>query len=1132
MKSQQVTIWLVLLLALVTLTNSVYSAESLTYIYDTPAPVTLKTLQLKIKDAEADTELIEANKSRLLEYYRKINRYLEQIIANKAATEAFIHSRKVDPERAASIRNKLEQRKIRASTSTDKGLTAEMPFKAIEKFLFTEKANLAAVKAKLSDIEQQLILAAARPNSARQRLIEAKSNQEEITSRLLQPASDELLPILREAMRWMLQTRQITTRTEIRKLDQELLSLPMRIDFLEAGRAWNANTVERLNIRVIAAQEIVTQQRKIEAEKARIAAEKARQKLAGKHALIQQLAGRNAKLTDELSDLSNKFERVTRESDTAKKENERIVKQFQRIRKKLDVGGYGRAEGQVLIELQRQLPEPDSFRKRDVFREHRVAEIGLQQLQYYEEYRELGNVPGYVEQLSSSLTAEQAGNIKRDLKKLAVNRRNLLEQVNQLSGAYLRALTEYEFNDHELLSTIHENEDFLAQNLLWLRSGPLPSFTTLQEMPSQLADLFAPVHWQEVATAFSNQPLHSPILVMGLLLTGILFWKMNFLRGVLRETGANIGKISKDNIGFTFKAFGLTLLLAIIWPLMFVAIAWQLRISTQATEFTNVISYALFRLSIATFAFRMFRAMCEPGGLAEAHFQIPASSVQQLHRELGLLMVIFLPCAFLFVVMFQFDLAVSTGEAGRLLIAVVLIGLGSFFYHISSSKHSAIHDAHQRYPNSRLLRWTRFWRMPMMAVFLALIMFVILGYTYTVTLITVKMIHTLWFVLVLSVIKKMVTRWLLLTQRRLAWQAALKKRAAARAKREAEASGQAEIENEPTELEEPEVDLVALSQESRYLLDVTMAILGMLGLLAIWAQVLPAFNLLNDVVLWKHMALVSGEQQLVPVTLMNIAEVILIVFVTSVAATNLPSLLEIIMLQQTPLTAGSRYTVTTITNYVIIAVGIILFFHTLGVDWSKVQWLIAALGVGIGFGLQEIVANFISGIIILFERPIRVGDIVTIGNNDGVVVRIRIRATTIRNWDRKELLVPNKEFITGQLINWTLSESTTRIVIPVGLAYGSDVELALKLMLEAAQEHADILSDPEPSVVFDAFGDNALSLKLRCFVPETEFRLPSITALHKAINHKFNAAGLVIAFPQRDVHLDASAPLDIRIRRD
>jgi potassium efflux system protein len=192
----------------------------------------------------------------------------------------------------------------------------------------------------------------------------------------------------------------------------------------------------------------------------------------------------------------------------------------------------------------------------------------------------------------------------------------------------------------------------------------------------------------------------------------------------------------------------------------------------------------------------------------------------------------------------------------------------------------------------------------------------------------------------------------------------------------------------------------------------------------------------------------------------------------------------------------------------------------------------AALGVGIGFGLQEIVANFISGLIILFERPIRVGDMVTVGDVSGTVTKIEIRATTIRDLDRKELLVPNKEFITGRLLNWSLSDTISRLLLPVGIAYGSDVPLAMKLMLEAARENDMIIDEPAPLITFDSFGDNALTLTARVYIDDLDNRVNAISELHSAINEKFAKAGIVIAFPQRDVHLDTSKPLEIRINKD
>jgi potassium efflux system protein len=154
---------------------------------------------------------------------------------------------------------------------------------------------------------------------------------------------------------------------------------------------------------------------------------------------------------------------------------------------------------------------------------------------------------------------------------------------------------------------------------------------------------------------------------------------------------------------------------------------------------------------------------------------------------------------------------------------------------------------------------------------------------------------------------------------------------------------------------------------------------------------------------------------------------------------------------------------------------------------------------------------------------------VTVGDTDGLVTKIRIRATTIRNLDRKELLVPNKEFITGRLLNWSLSDQVTRLVVVVGVAYGSDVDKAHALMREAAEENEQVLDDPPPVVSFEGFGDNSLTLLLRAFIDDLDTRVPTITALHKAINRKFEAAGITIAFPQRDLHLDTNGPLRVSI---
>jgi len=191
----------------------------------------------------------------------------------------------------------------------------------------------------------------------------------------------------------------------------------------------------------------------------------------------------------------------------------------------------------------------------------------------------------------------------------------------------------------------------------------------------------------------------------------------------------------------------------------------------------------------------------------------------------------------------------------------------------------------------------------------------------------------------------------------------------------------------------------------------------------------------------------------------------------------------------------------------------------LGMEWSNIQWLVAALGVGLGFGLQEIFANFVSGLILLFERPVRIGDIVTLNNISGTVSKIHIRATTLIDFDRKEIVVPNKIFITEQLTNWSLSDQVTRVVIKVGIAYGSDCEKAHSLLLEIANNHPLVLRDPEPSALFLEFGSSSLNFELRVFAGQLSDRLKLTHELHLLIDRRFTEAGITIAFPQLDVHL-------------
>ncbi|MHC4224065.1 MAG: mechanosensitive ion channel domain-containing protein, partial [Planctomycetota bacterium] len=213
---------------------------------------------------------------------------------------------------------------------------------------------------------------------------------------------------------------------------------------------------------------------------------------------------------------------------------------------------------------------------------------------------------------------------------------------------------------------------------------------------------------------------------------------------------------------------------------------------------------------------------------------------------------------------------------------------------------------------------------------------------------------------------------------------------------------------------------------------------------------------------------------------------------------------------------GARYVLLTISRYVILVVAYAAAILTLGFSFSSLGWLFAAFSVGVGFGLQEIIANFVSGLILLFERPVRVGDTITVGQTGGTVEKINIRATTVTNWDRQSIVIPNKNFITQNVTNWTLSDQVVRRVIKVGVAYGSDVEKVLKVLDEVASEQKHVLKDPPHRIWLDSFGEYALNFDVWVYtLMEHGFR--TMTDLRRAIYERFAAEGIEIPLPKRDL---------------
>jgi len=918
-------------------------------------------------------------------------------------------------------------------------------------------------------------------------------------------------------------------------LDQELLSQPARVDLLQAKRDKAAASMRWVGTRVKLLEELVNRKRQEEATKARAEAAATRREAEGKHELVVGLAEQNAVLTEELVQTASRLNALAGQAERTDKLARRIESQFKSAKDTIAIGGLSQELGQMLQRQRQSLPDLSDYRRSAKEREDKAVEIGVRRLRHWEEETQLQDLDDYVDAVlgGSDLggVAEDTPALRQQIREVASNRKDLLEQATAADDIYLRNLGELESSQRRLLDAIEDYDAFLDRHMLWVRSTTLFQPDQFNAMWDRMGRILSPDGWGQVGRTLTYQATHSPAFALLAVALAVMLWGRRRLVDVILGLSAKLGKPTTDHFGYTLFAVLLSFVVAAAWPLVMAVTGWQLKVSIEATDFTIAVGGSLLVAAPQFLYLQALRVICIPDALAAAHFRWPESSLRLLRSELHRLAWILLPAVLVTMVASTLDPLDYGGPIGRVSFLIAVASLAVAFARLLHPRRGVLAGYERGRQRRTFKKLHRLWY-PLVVVYpLALGLLSLMGYLYSAGILTELLLKTVWIVVDLVMFAAIAKRWLLVTRRRLAFDAAMERRQAAAQMRPTETVPGAGETGSPFEAEEPEVDLATLSDKSRKLLNTAILFYGFFGFWLLWSDVFPALRVLDQITLWHHTVTVDGAEQVLPVTLASISLALIYMAITVILAKQLPAVLEILLLHYTETPAGSRYTITTLTNYAIITAGFGLVFKTVGADWSQLQWLVAALSVGIGFGLQEIVANFISGIIILFERPIRIGDVVTVGDTDGVVTRIQGRATTIRNWDGKELLVPNKEFITGRLLNWSLSDQATRIILSVGIAYGSNVRQAMALLEEAARENKDVLDDPAPSVIFEAFGDNSLTMALRCFVDSTDLRYPTISALNQAINDKFNAAGIIIAFPQRDIHLDTTRPLQVELRQ-
>jgi potassium efflux system protein len=244
---------------------------------------------------------------------------------------------------------------------------------------------------------------------------------------------------------------------------------------------------------------------------------------------------------------------------------------------------------------------------------------------------------------------------------------------------------------------------------------------------------------------------------------------------------------------------------------------------------------------------------------------------------------------------------------------------------------------------------------------------------------------------------------------------------------------------------------------------------------------------------------------------------IVVVWLTFKISQLLRFILEVDVMPRMDLPRGVPGAITRMSHYAILVLGVMIGASAAGLDFSRINLIVGALGVGIGFGLQNVVNNFVSGLILLFERPIRVGDKVQLAELIGTVNNIGMRASIVRTFQGAEVIVPNANLISAEVVNWTLSDERRRADIPIGVAYGTDPQTVIDILVRVAGDHPEVMSDPPPAAFFLGFGDSSLDFELRAWTAENFVQVSS--DLRVSISQALNEAGIEIPFPQRDLHL-------------
>jgi len=922
----------------------------------------------------------------------------------------------------------------------------------------------------------------------------------------------------------------------------QLDNLRLRIELLEEeDKAYAACepllTLQRdLSSRQLAAaerrfrfwEEAVQEARLQEIEQIQARAEQTARLAEGAHPVVRRLTLENAQLARLQTERVHQIEKAADYALTIEAKLREISKDFDNIQAQIAHAGQVTGTlGVLLLTKKNDLPDLRQYQKQIRQRMDESTALQLEWSKYDQQWSALSDLRSQAARqlLEAGLSPSDPDYpmVFQQTVRLLEEQRQLLQGLAGYTMKYLTALAHLDIQERTLVSTVRRYQRFIDENSFWVKNFSLLRPDDFRLVLPVLREWIQPHRWRQIVSAFW-QDLRTEWIVYLVFLgcLGTLVRWCGWMKRTCRKLTENVSRIETDRYVYTLYTLLLSVLLALPWPLGFMFFWWRLREGAVLAPEAVSLAEACYETAVRLFVYKIIVLFCSPGGLGE-HFQLPADFLRAFRRHAAWYFQIVIPLTFASCLVNDPAIEETARNAvlrflflGRQILLMVFLVV---LFRPSGVLIRSYLEKSLWLKNLMYVCYGLCWAVPLFFCYLSIV-----GYGYTAEQLHQRLLTTLVFLLAVFFLYGMLMRWLQASRNLLVYTMHLQSlepvsgQVATASISEGISAGKRERQ---------EQRLNRMSRQSRKLINTLTFLLILAGVFWIWRSVLPALGVLDKVHLWTS---VDAKGQPKIVTLAGVFWAIFITVLTVILTRNIPGFLEVSILRRFPFDAGMRFAITSITRYVLVIVGIILVSAQLGIRWSAVQWLVAALSVGLGIGLQEVFANFVCGLLLLFERPLRVGDVVTVGDVTGKVTRIQIRATTIQLWDRKELVVPNRELITGQLVNWTLSDTVQRLIFPIGVAYGSDIKKVEDTLYRVAAAHPKVLHDkPAPFVVFDSFGDSALLFELRLYIPSMDFLSEVKHQINCAIDEEFRKEGIEIAFPQRDLHIRTiQAPLSIQ----